>query len=407
MNKYAKNLIFEIENKYADVFASIDDIALYNQEKVLNAFATNHISTLNFYPSTGYGYDDMGRIGLCNVFASIFNTDKAIVSPLIMSGTHAISIALAGLLTSGDTVLCPIDKPYDTLYSVINSDNQLSLKNSGVKFDYIPYSEDVDYDTFAQKLLKKPTMVYIQRSRGYAWRGALSIEKIAKIFDFTRKISPNSIIFVDNCYGEFMEKLEPTDVGADVIAGSLIKNPGGGIAPTGGYIAGKESLIDRISYRYSAPSLGMEIGSYSAGYREFYQGIFVAPHVSAGALKGAFLVARTLEQFGFETLPRISDTLDDIVCTIKLNTKEQLLAFCKAVQSTSPVEAYVTPVPNDMPGYDNQVIMAAGTFVQGSSIELSADAPILEPYIVYMQGGLTYEHIKIALANILESLKLV
>ena len=349
----------------------------------------------------------MGRIGLCNVFASIFNADKAIVSPLIMSGTHAISIALAGLLTSGDTVLCPIDKPYDTLYSVINSDNQLSLKNSGVKFDYIPYIEDVDYTAFEQKLLKQPTMVYIQRSRGYAWRGALSIEKISKIIDFTRKISPNSIIFVDNCYGEFMEKLEPTDVGADVIAGSLIKNPGGGIAPTGGYIAGKEHLIDRISYRYSAPSLGMDIGSYSAGYREFYQGIFVAPHVSAGALKGAFLVARTLEQFGFETLPRITDTLDDIVCTIKLNTKEQLLAFCKAAQSTSPVEAYVTPVPNDMPGYDNQVIMAAGTFVQGASIELSADAPITEPYIVYMQGGLTYEHIKIALENILESLKLV
>lgn len=400
--------IKKIEESLKDQYKTIDDSALFNQRKVLNAFRNNNVALRHFAGTTGYGYDDIGRDCLNNVFASAFGAESAIVSPLIVSGTHAISTVLFGLLVPNDTMLSISGAPYDTLNNVVNGHNIGSLKDYGVKYIELPLKNN-DFDT--QKITEtiksnKIKIVYIQRSRGYNMRNALNISQIENITKIVKNLDKNIIIVVDNCYGEFTETREPTDVGADIIIGSLIKNPGAGFAPTGGYIAGKKELIERISYRLTAPGIGIEVGSYAGDYRPFFEGLFFAPKVTANALKGALLFAETFRSLGYRTLPEKNVQLGDIVCSIVFNDKQKLIDFCRAIQYASPIDSNLVLEPWDMPGYDNQVIMASGSFIQGSSIELSADAPIKEPYIAYVQGGLTYEHIYIALEEVLKKLNI-
>ncbi len=399
------NVIYQVEEKCSAIFKQIDEVALFNQKKVLNAFAECKIAPRHFSATTGYGYDDVGRDTLNLLFAKVFSAEKALVSPLIASGTHAITLVLFGLLRPNDTMYSACGMPYDTLEDVILGKNVGSLADFGINFDYDDLKDGrFDLDKIKQKLKNDPKVVYLQRSRGYSWRNAFTINDLKQIISFIKNNS-NSIVVVDNCYGEFVETLEPTDVGADVVVGSLIKNPGGGIVPTGGYIAGKEELIEQISYRLTAPSVGLEIGSYDASYKPFYQGLFMAPHVVAQAMKGARLFSEVYSSLGYETLPNADSVAGDIICSIKFNSDNELIEFCRAVQKASPIDSFVTPYPWDMPGYNHQVIMAAGTFVQGASIELSADSPIKKPYIAYVQGGLTYEHVKIAVNETLNSIK--
>ncbi len=388
-------------------FSQIDETTLYNQKKVLNAFANNQIALRHFNGTSGYGNDDVGRDGLNKVVSDIFGAENAVVSPLITSGTHALTLALFGALRPGDTVLSVCGDPYDTLHDVIYGKNIGSLADFGVNFLSIPLKNN-DFDKPAIEIFlrqNKVKMVYLQRSRGYAWRLALSIAQIEDICAFVRNIAPETIIFCDNCYGEFVEKLEPTQVGVDYCAGSFIKNIGGGLAPTGGYIVGKEDLIQLVAGRLTAPSIGTEVGSYSYGYRLFYQGIFNAPHVVGQAIKTALLFSQALTNRGYEVSPLPNEHVGDIVCSIKLGSAEKMVSFCQAVQAVSPIDAFVSPEPWEQPGYADKVIMAAGCFVQGASIELSCDGPIRPPYIVYLQGGLTLEHGIIALERVLESLK--
>lgn len=400
-----QQLIGKYEQKCAPVFDQIDEIALYNQYKVLNAFRDNSIGPRHFAQTTGYGYDDVARDTLYKLFADIFGAEKAIASPLIMSGTHALTLALFGLLRPNDLLLSMTGKPYDTLEDVISGKNIGSLADFGVRYDEIDYRRISD-ETLKETLTKlNPKVVFFQRSRGYTDNKAISIDEFSKIFAKTKEILPNAIIVTDNCYGEFTDKLEPTQIGADVIVGSLIKNPGGGIAPTGGYVAGKGEYIDQIAGRFSSPSVGAEVGSYAGNYVPFYQGLFLAPRVTANAMKGAVLFSCAFSDLGYVTIPSFAEKPNDIICSINFNTAEELIAFCQGVQYASPIDSNVTPYPWDMPGYNHQVIMAAGTFMQGASIELSADAPIKEPYIAYSQGGLTYEHLKIALYEIIKNLK--
>lgn len=389
-------------------FKELDEISLYNQKKVLNSFAKNKVSLRHFNGTSGYGLDDTGRDTLCNVLADIFGADKAIVSPHIASGTHALTLALFGVLRPNDVVLSVTGEPYDTLSDVIYKKDIGSLADFGVKFDCVPLRTDgsVDFDKITERLESNNVkMVYIQRSRGYAWRLALTIDQIAKICEFVRKIVPNCIIMCDNCYGEFVETREPVEVGCDMCAGSFIKNIGGGIAPTGGYVVGRADLIDLVAGRLTSPSIGAEVGSYTAGYRLFYQGIFNAPHVVNQALKTSLLFSSALSELGYEVLPKLDDRLGDIVCSIKLGSADKLVKFCQAIQSVSPVDGYVAPIPWTQPGYNDEIIMAAGCFVQGSSIELSCDGPIREPYIAYLQGGLTIEHGILTLESVLARLK--
>ena len=332
----------------------------------------------------------------------MLGAEEAIVSPNIVSGTHALTIALFSALRPGDEAVSVTGEPYDTLNDVIYGKNNGSLADYKIRFTVFDQSKKEDYLNYIQK--RQPKAVFIQRSRGYTSRNALSIDEIERIIKEIKNISADSILIVDNCYGEFTEKREPTEVGADLIAGSLIKNAGGGLAPTGGYIAGKKSAVIQASYRLTSPSIGNEVGSYEAGYRSFYQGLFYAPHVTAQALKGCFLFAETMRSFGCLAKPEKDDYAGDIICSICFDSKEKLIAFVQAVQRSSPVDSYVTPEPWDMPGYENQVIMAAGCFVAGASIELSCDSPIKEPYIAYIQGGLSYEHIKIAVEECAKSL---
>ena len=405
------DFIAKSEEKCKKQFEKIDKIALYNQEKVLKAFQKNEVQARHFNGTTGYGYDDIGRDTLCRLYADIFNAESAIVSPNIVSGTHALTLMLFGVLRPGDKLLAVSGMPYDTLTDVILSDNKGSLKDFGIKFDKIDLktnpdlTPEFDYEAIENALkTEKIKAVFAARSRGYSLRQAISVENVAKLVKFVKKISPETLVLIDNCYGEFVEKIEPTDVGADLIAGSLIKNIGGGIAPTGGYIAGKSQLVEQVSYRLTAPSLGMEEGSYAYGYLPYYQGLFLAPSAVKNALKGSLLFAKTYSKLGFETLPRDDMKPYDIVTSIKLGSEEKLIDFCGAIQEISPIDSNVKPLPWDMPGYQNQVIMAAGAFVQGSSIELSADSPMKEPYIVYVQGGLTYEHAYLAVLHTLETL---
>lgn len=407
----AIQLIKQCEIELKDQFSRLDDIALYNQEKVLDAYKNQSIQARHMFGTTGYGYDDIGRDTLCRLYADIFHAESAIVSPNIVSGTHALTLMLFGVLRPGDKLLAISGMPYDTLTDVILAENKGSLRDFGVKFDKIDLKTNPDltpeFDREAIKIAleNEPIKaVFLARSRGYSLRQAISVEKVGEIIAFVKKISPKTLVLVDNCYGEFVEKIEPTDVGADLIAGSLIKNIGGGIAPTGGYVAGRADLVEQVSYRLTAPSLGMEEGSYVYGYLPYYQGLFLAPSAVKNALKGSLLFAKVYTKLGFETLPRADMQPYDIVTSIKLGSADKLIDFCGAIQEISPIDSNVKPMPWDMPGYQDQVIMAAGAFVQGSSIELSADSPIKEPYIVYVQGGLTYEHAYLAVLHTLETL---
>ena len=401
-----QELIDGSEKSLSKEFRKIDDIALYNQEKVLAAFQKNRVALRHFAPTTGYGYDDIGRDTLAKVFADAFSAESAIVSPLLANGSHAISTVLFGLLRPGDMLYSASGSPYDTLIDVITGENIGSLRDYGIKFakeDLIDGQFDLrSIENFAAK--NKPKVVFLQRSRGYSSRNAFTVKTLKTVIDIVKSASKDSIVVVDNCYGEFVEKQEPIEAGADIIVGSLIKNPGGGLAPTGGYIAGKETLIQLISYRLTSPGIGCEVGSYANTYQYFYQGFFMAPHVVAQALKAAQLFCRTFDKLNYNVLPKPGDDYGDIIASINFNTAKELIDFVQTIQSVTPVDSYVLPEPWDMPGYNHQVIMAAGTFVQGASIELSADSPIKAPYIAYFQGALTYEHAKIALKNCLKKL---
>ncbi len=409
----AEHLRKVCERKLTCQFERLDDIALYNQKKVLDAFKNQAVQARHIVGTTGYGYDDIGRDTLCKLYADIFRCESAIVSPNIVSGTHALTLMLFGVLRPGDKLLAVSGMPYDTLTDVICAENKGSLKDFGVDFEHIELKNgenlvpEFDYEAIEHKLkTEKIKAVFAARSRGYSLRQAICVRQIGELVSFVKKISPSTLVLIDNCYGEFVEKIEPTDVGADLMAGSLIKNIGGGIAPTGGYIAGKENPVTLVSYRLTAPSLGMEEGSYIYGYLPYYQGLFFAPSVVKNALKGSLLFAKAYTELGFETLPRGDMHPYDIVTSIKLGNQDNLIKFCGAIQEISPIDSNVKPMPWDMPGYQNQVIMAAGSFVQGSSIELSADSPIKEPYIVYVQGGVTYEHAVLALEHTLTTLDL-
>ena len=405
----AEELIKQSESALASQFALADDISEFNQEKVLKAFNKHSVALRHFNPSTGYGYGDEGRFVLGDVFAESLGAEAGIVSPAILSGTHALTVALFGVLRTGDSVLCVSGMPYDTLRGVIYGDGNGSLKDFGISFERTDLTSDGKFDKPAvkaaiEKLGGSLKMIYLQRSRGYELRDAFTVAEIGDMCNFVRELGFNGCIFVDNCYGEFVEKQEPCDVGADVAVGSLIKNPGGGIAPTGGYIVGKEKYIDLIGRRLTAPSIGNEVGSYAYGWRLFYQGLFMAPHTVNQAMKGSFLIGKCMETLGYENFPKLDKTPSDITRAIRFNTAKELCDFIQSVQEASPVDSFVTLEPWDMPGYDSKVIMAAGCFVEGASIELSADAPVKEPYTAYFQGGLTYEHCKYALKKILSRL---
>ncbi len=397
------------ENKAKASFARVDSIALTCQERVLRAFQVHRISVRHFAPTEGYGYDDIGRDALDEVFADALNAESALVRPQIANGTHAIFLALSGILEPNDTVLSLTGMPYDTLESAVglNGDLPNALSRFQIRFCSIDLKNDqIDFEKAGERLRTDSSIriVYLQRSRGYAWRSALSIEQIRKAVTFIRSITPDVIVFVDNCYGEFTEETEPTAVGADLIAGSLIKNCGGGIAPTGGYIAGKKELIEAVSYRQTVPGCGKEIGSYAASYRPFYQGLFMAPHTVAQCMKSAILFSALFELLGYRTLPATDDLRSDIIQSVMFETKEEMIAFIQAVQEAAPIDSFVVPEPWDMPGYTDRVIMAAGTFVQGATTELSADGPIRAPYTAYMQGALSYEHAVLAARIVLKAL---
>ena len=405
----AEELIKKSEKELEKQFALADEISEYNQEKVLKAFNRHSIALRHFNATTGYGYGDDGRFALGEVFAAAMGAETGIVSPALLSGTHALSVALFGVLRTGDAVLCLSGMPYDTLRGVIYGDGNGSLKDFGISFDCVDLTETGKFDK--EKIQLEITrlgdclkMIYIQRSRGYELRDAFTVEEIGDICSFVRELGFNGCIFVDNCYGEFVEKYEPCDVGVDVAVGSLIKNPGGGLTPTGGYIVGKAEFIDKIGRRLTAPSIGNEVGSYAYGYRLFYQGLFMAPHTVNQAVKGSLLIGKCMEKLGYENFPKLDKTPADITRAIRFDTAKQLCDFIQSVQEASPVDSFVTLEPWDMPGYDSKVIMAAGCFVEGASIELSADAPVKEPYTAYFQGGLTYEHCKYALKKILAKL---
>ena len=395
--------INKIENDLKDIFARIDEVALFNQKKVLEAFRINKISDWHFAHSTGYGYDDLGRQMLSKLIATIFDSESCIASPLITSGTHAISLMFYATLFPGDILLSITGKPYDTLSDVISKKNIGSLADYKIKYKEIALkNSEFDYEQIEKKLKEEfIKCIFVTRSRGYSLRNSLSINKIKEVIAFVKKISPNTLILVDNCYGEFVEELEPTQVGADLVAGSFIKNLGGGIAPTGGYVAGKEELVNLVGNRLTAPSLGFEVGSYRSGYNEYFEGLFLSPVTVKNALRSAVLFASCFSDLGYITIPEKSSIPFDIIVSIILKDKDKLLEFCRLIQKYSPINSNVIPEPYQMPGYDDEIIMAAGTFIQGASIELTADAPIREPFVVYLQGGLTYEHSKIVLNELL------
>jgi len=381
-----------------------DEIREFNQIKVLNALQEERISDSHFTNSSGYGYGDIGRDALDRVYARIFNCESALVRPHFVNGTHAIAAALFGNLRPNDTMLSICGSPYDTLHNVIGISKEKnigSLKEYGVNYKQINLTQEgkVDLNALKEALLSDNSikLIHIQRSTGYGWRKSLQVSEIGEIIKFIKEIKKEVICFVDNCYGELIETIEPTDVGADLIAGSLIKNIGGGIAPTGGYVAGKKDYVDQAAYRLTVPGIGGECGSTFGVMRMLYQGLFFAPHVAIEAVKGAIFCAKIMELAGFEVLPKYNDIRTDIIQAIKFNDKEKLINFCKGIQAGSPVDSFVQCEPWDMPGYSDQVIMAAGAFVQGASIELSADAPIREPYIAYLQGGLTFDHAKVGI----------
>lgn len=397
----------EVEESLKERFLTIDKRAEYNQLKVIKAMQDNRVSDIHFASTTGYGYNDLGRDILEEVFANVFQAESALVRPQLMSGTHALHVALSGNLRPGDELLSPNGKPYDTLEEVIGIRESVgSLKEYGVTYRQADLLADgsFDFDTIAKCINEKTKLMTIQRSKGYATRPTFSVKQIGELITFAKKIKPDLICMVDNCYGEFVDIIEPTQVGADMVVGSLIKNPGGGLAPIGGYIVGRKDCIDRASFRLSAPGLGKEVGASLGLNQSFYQGLFLAPTVVAGALKGAIFAANIYEKLGFFVVPNSTEERHDIIQSITFGTPEAVIAFCQGIQAAAPVDSYVTPEPWDMPGYDAPVIMAAGAFVQGSSIELSADAPIKPPYAVYFQGGLTWYHAKLGILMSLQKL---
>ncbi|HIT64343.1 MAG TPA: methionine gamma-lyase family protein [Candidatus Ventrimonas merdavium] len=396
-----------VEAGLKERFEAIDATAEYNQMKVIQAMQESRVSDIHFAATTGYGYNDLGRDTLEEVYARAFHGESALVRPQLTCGTHALHVALSGNLRPGDELLSPVGKPYDTLEEVIGiRDSVGSLKEYGVTYRQVDLLEDgsFDYENIRKAINERTRLVTIQRSKGYATRPTLSVEKIGQLIAFVKEIKPDVICMVDNCYGEFVERIEPTDVGADMIVGSLIKNPGGGLAPIGGYIVGRKDCIDRAAYRLSAPGLGKEVGASLGLNQSFYQGLFLSPTVVAGALKGAIFAANIYEKLGFAVVPNGTESRHDIIQAVTFGKPEGVIAFCQGIQAAAPVDSFVTPEPWDMPGYDAPVIMAAGAFVQGSSIELSADGPIKPPYAVYFQGGLTWYHAKLGIMMSLQKL---
>lgn len=386
-----------IEERLTKRFRDIDKVCEINQIKVIKAMQDNRLNEAHFAGSTGYGYTDEGRDALEAIYADVFHTEDALVRSQIVCGTHALATALFGNLRPGDEILAPAGKPYDTLDSIIGiTPARGSLAEYGVTYRQVDLLPDgsFDYDNIRKAINDKTKLVEIQRSKGYAVRPTFSCEKIGKLISFVKSINPDIICMVDNCYGEFVQTVEPSDFGADMVVGSLIKNPGGGLAPIGGYICGKKEYVENASYRLTTPGLGKEVGASLNNTRAFAQGLFLSPSVTANALKGAIFAANCYEGLGFKSVPNSTEPRYDIIQAVELGNEERVCAFCEGIQAAAPVDSYVTPVPWDMPGYDSPVIMAAGAFVSGSSIELSADAPIREPYAVYFQGGLTYQHAK-------------
>jgi cystathionine beta-lyase family protein involved in aluminum resistance len=401
------SIVQQAKAKIQGQWEKASQISRFNQAKVLRAFQQNRVGTHCFSDSTGYGYHDLGREALENVYKSVFKTEAALVRPQIVSGTHAISLCLS-ILNAGDHLISLSGPPYDTLQQVIGTRGvaRASLIKRGIQYEEIPLTLEgrLDLDQIKEKVSKDTRMVMIQRSRGYSWRPSLTVTEIGEAFRIVKGINPDCICFVDNCYGEFAEFYEPSEVGANLLAGSLIKNPGGGLAPSGGYIVGDQVLVELCSEYLTAPGLGSRLGPTFNLTRQLLQGLFIAPHVVGQALKGAILAAQIFLDLGYEVSPLPDEARTDIIQAIKLNSREKLEAFCRIVQETSPVDAQVVPIPAPMPGYDDQVIMAGGTFIQGSSIELSADGPLREPYIAYLQGGLSLEHIELVLDALVENL---
>lgn len=406
MNK----IIEQAEQKVQKQFKHVDKIKEYNQEKVLNAFRKNKIGLEHFSTVSGYGHDDMGREALDKTFADVFKTEAAIVRNHFVSGTHAIACALFGNLRHGEKLVSVVGTPYDTMEEVIGTrgNYRASLMGHGVLYEEIPLVNNlyVDFDKLEKIIDKSVNMVTIQRSRGYSIRKSLDIETTKKIIDIVKSKNQNCICFIDNCYCEFVEEKEPLEIGADIIAGSLIKNPGGGIVETGGYIAGKKEYVEQAAYRLTAPGIGTEGGAMLNQTRLIFQGLFMAPSIVADAIKGAILASQVFEDIGFISTPKPYEKRADLIQTIEFGKPEPLLSFCKALQHNSPIESYLTPVPDEVPGYEDKLIMAGGSFIEGSTIELSADGPLREPYAAYMQGGLNYAHVKIALNGVLSELGL-
>ena len=408
----SKELIKQAEKSLAKEFEQIDEIRDYNQEKVLNAFIDNKVAPEHFYTVSGYGHDDLGREVLDKVFADVFKAEKALVRIHFASGTHTLACCLFGNLRPGNKLISVAGAPYDTMQEVIGTagDNETkedSLIAHGILYEEIPLKNgtDIDFEKLEQSIDETVTMALIQRSKGYSTRKSLSMDTIEKICTIIKQKNPNCICFVDNCYGEFVDTKEPLEAGADLIAGSLIKNPGGGIVEAGGYIAGKAKYVDKSANRLTAPGIGCEGGAMFNQHRLIFQGLFMAPSVVADAVKGAVLAAKVFDEIGYDSYPKYNEKRTDIIQNITFGSPEPLEEFCRTIQSLSPVNGYVTPIPEYIPGYEDKVIMAGGTFIEGSTIELSADGPMRAPYVAYMQGGLNYAHVKIALTKILEKVQ--
>jgi cystathionine beta-lyase family protein involved in aluminum resistance len=403
-----QSIVKDVENQIAEVHKEIDQRIETNQFRVLKSFQKHRVSDSHFIPSTGYGYDDIGRDTLEKIYADVFGGEEGLVRPQIISGTHAISIALFGVLRPGDELLYITGKPYDTLEEIvgIRGNGVGSLKEFGISYDSVALTENgtIDWAEVQKKMKPNTKMIGIQRSKGYATRPSFTVSEIKEMIDFVKEIKNDVVVFVDNCYGEFVEELEPCHVGADLMAGSLIKNPGGGIAKTGGYIVGKKKWVEACSYRMTSPGIGAEAGASLYSLQEMYQGFFLAPHVVGQALKGAVFTAAMLEKLGMNSSPSWNARRTDLIQSVQFDDKDKMVAFCQAIQFASPINSYVTPYPSYMPGYEDDVIMAAGTFIQGASIELTADGPIRPPYVAYVQGGLTYSHVKIAVCIAVDQL---
>jgi cystathionine beta-lyase family protein involved in aluminum resistance len=403
-----QRIVKDIEKQIASVHKEIDERIETNQFRVLRSYQKHRVSDSHFMPSTGYGYDDIGRDTLELIYADVFGAEAGLVRPQIISGTHAISIALFGILRPGDELLYMTGKPYDTLEEIvgIRGNGVGSLKEFGISYDSVELTEEgtINWGLVAEKIKPNTKMIGIQRSKGYATRPSFTVSEIKEMISFVKEIKEDVVVFVDNCYGEFVEELEPCHIGADLMAGSLIKNPGGGIAKTGGYIVGKKQYVEACSYRMTSPGIGAEAGASLYSLQEMYQGFFLAPHVVGQALKGAVFTAALLEKLGMNSSPKWNSNRTDLIQSVQFDDKDKMIAFCQAIQFASPINSHVTAYPAYMPGYEDDVIMAAGTFIQGASIELTADGPIRPPYVAYVQGGLTYSHVKMAVCIAVDSL---